>query len=184
MSDDFDFRRALGRLKGQRRAEESPAEERFDFGRALGPVRRLAAPPVPPRPQRKIRNDRLIEAQSYRAEVGAFEPLNLENMDEGRFRRLRANQLPVAREIDLHGFLVDEAQRYLQDLIDERQNRRAEIWTVIHGKGRETTAPLKLAIWALLQRHPAITALAPVIDARGEVGAVNVEVRPIRRRPK
>lgn len=184
MSDDFDFRRALGRLKGQRRAEEPPAEERFDFGRALGPVRRLAAPPVPPRPQRKIRNDRLIEAQSYRAEVGAFEPLNLENMDEGRFRRLRANQLPVAREIDLHGFLVDEAQRYLQDLIDERANRRAEIWTVIHGKGRETTAPLKLAIWALLQRHPAITALAPVIDARGEVGAVNVEVRPVRRRPK
>ncbi len=158
-------------------------KEPSEFAQLVGPVRPLkkqwnGLEQQPP----KLKNWRKIEAQTYRPDTEIFTARNLEEMSEGRFRRLVAGELESVREIDLHGFFVDEALRYLQDLIDERSNFRPEIWTVIHGKGKEEIAPLKIAVWQLLQRHPAVIAIAPVLDYRGESGAVQIEIKRGRRR--
>lgn len=158
-------------------------QEKSEFARLVGPVRPLKKVwnGLEQRPP-KLKNWRKIEAQSYRADGTIFHALNLEQMSEGRFRRLVAGELESVREIDLHGFFVDEALRYLQDLIDERSNFRAEIWTIVHGKGKREIAPLKIAVWQLLQQHPAIVAIVPVLDYRGESGAVQIEIKGGRRR--
>ena len=87
--------------------------------------------------------------------------------------------------IDLHGFFVDEALRYLGDMLDERRNRRAECWVIVHGKGRNSPhydrAPLKQAVLDLLLRHPAVNALATIIDSDGYSGAVSVEIKEAMR---
>ena len=97
-------------------------------------------------------------------------------------------QAPVrcgARFARLHGFFVDEALRYLGDMLDERRNRRAECWVIVHGKGRNSPhydrAPLKQAVLDLLLRHPAVNALATIIDSDGYSGAVSVEIKEAMR---
>ena len=164
---------------------EAPMTEKERFADLVGIVTPLKTPPQAEDfgKQAKILQRRRIEAQRIRHATAPQEARhNLAAIPDARFHALCAGRLPVAREIDLHGFFVDEALRYLQDLIDERSNFRPEIWTVIHGKGKEEIAPLKIAVWQLLQRHPAVIAIAPVLDYRGESGAVQIEIKRGRRR--
>ena len=132
--------------------------------------------------QAKILQRRRIEAQRIRQAADIRETLavNLAHIPEGRFRALAAGRLPLAREIDLHGFFVDEALRYLGDMLGERKNRREECWLVVHGKGRNSPhydrAPLKQAVLDMLLRHPAVNALVSVHDKDGLSGAAWIEV--------
>jgi len=67
----------------------------------------------------------------------------------------------------------------------KRKNRRAECWVIVHGKGRNSPhydrAPLKQAVLDLLLRHPAVNALATIIDSDGYSGAVSVEIKEAMR---
>lgn len=106
--------------------------------------------------------------------------MNLAEIPEHRFRLLCRNQLYVAREIDLHGWFVDEGIRFLQDNLEERNNYRYECWRVVYGKGRNSPhydpAPLKQAALTLLLHHSAVSALAEIQDKDGQSGAVLIEV--------
>lgn len=136
-------------------------------------------------PEQKQKNWRKIEAQIYRPAQPVFQPLNLEPIDPQRFEALRRGWLHIHQELDLHGFFVDEALRFLQDILDERDNFQPEIWVIIHGKGRnseEQQAVLKQAVWDFLQQHHAVSAIAPVMDSRLESGAIYVAVKSRRRR--
>ena len=158
--------------------------EKERFADLIGTVTPLETPPRAEGFGRrtKILQRRRIEAQRVRhaADIRETLAVNLAQIPDARFRALCAGRLPLAREIDLHGFFVDEALRYLGDMLDERQNRREECWLVVHGKGRNSPhydrAPLKQAILDLLLRHPAVNALTGVLDQDGLSGAVCIEV--------
>ena len=158
--------------------------EKERFADLVGTVTPLKTPPLAEGfgRQAKILQRRRIEAQRVRhaADIRETLSVNLAHIPDIRFRALGAGRLPLAREIDLHGFFVDEALRYLGDMLDERQNRREECWLVVHGKGRNSPhydrAPLKLAVLDLLLRHPAVNALVSVHDWDGFSGAVRIEV--------
>lgn len=158
--------------------------EKERFADLIGTVTPLQTPPMAEDlgRQAKILQRRRIEAQRIRhaADIRETLSVNLAHIPEGRFHALCAGRLPLAREIDLHGLFVDEALRYLGDMLDERQNRREECWLVIHGKGRNSPhydrAPLKQAILDMLLRHPAVNALASVHDQDGLSGAVRIAV--------
>ena len=158
--------------------------EKERFADLIGAVTPLQTPPLVEGFGRrsKILQRRRIEAQRVRhaADIRETLSVNLAQIPDARFRALCAGRLPLAREIDLHGFFVDEALRYLGDMLDERQNRREECWLVVHGKGRNSPhydrAPLKQAILDLLLRHPAVNALTGVLEQDGLSGAVCIEV--------
>ena len=164
--------------------------EKERFADLIGAVTPLQTPPLVEGFGRrsKILQRRRIEAQRVRhaADIRETLSVNLAQIPDARFRALCAGRLPLAREIDLHGFFVDEALRYLGDMLDERQNRREECWLVVHGKGRNSPhydrAPLKQAILDLLLRHPAVNALASICDKDGFSGAACIEVRVQRLR--
>ncbi|MDO4642474.1 MAG: Smr/MutS family protein [Cardiobacteriaceae bacterium] len=129
----------------------------------------------------KILQRRRIDAQRIRhVENTQEEQHNLTHIPAPRFHALCRGKLPIAREIDLHGFYVDEALRYLYDLLDERKNRRSECWLIIHGKGRNSPhydqAPLKQAVLNMLLQHSAVNALSSIIDQDGNSGAVFIDV--------
>jgi len=161
------------------------------FADLIGAVTPLKTPPQAEDfgKQAKILQRRRIEAQRIRHDITPQDTrYNLAAIPDARFAALCAGRLPVAREIDLHGFFVDEALRYLGDLLEERRNRRTECWVVVHGKGRNSPqydrAPLKQAVLDLLLRHPAVNALATIIDSDGYSGAVAVEIREALREKK
>lgn len=114
--------------------------------------------------------------------------INLASIPEHRFQLLCRGKLYVAREIDLHGWFVDEGIRFLQDSLEERNNHRYECWRVVYGKGRHSPyydhAPLKQAALTLLLHHSAVSALAEIQDKDGQSGAVLIEVSrcPVIRR--
>ena len=166
----------------------APMTEKERFADLVGAVTPLKTPPPAEDfgKQAKILQRRRIEAQRIRHSADPQETRhNLAAIPDARFHALCAGRLPVAREIDLHGFFVDEALRYLGDLLDERRNHRSECWIVVHGKGRNSPhydrAPLKQAVLELLLRHPAVNALASIVDSDGYSGAVSVEVREAMR---
>ena len=167
---------------------EAPMTEKERFADLVGIVTPLKTPPQAEDfgKQAKILQRRRIEAQRIRHATAPQEARhNLAAIPDARFHALCAGRLPVAREIDLHGFFVDEALRYLGDMLDERRNRRAECWVIVHGKGRNSPhydrAPLKQAVLDLLLRHPAVNALATIVDSDGYSGAVSVEIKEAMR---
>ena len=99
----------------------APMTEKERFADLVGAVTPLKTPPQAEDfgKQAKILQRRRIEAQRIRHSADPQETRhNLAAIPDARFHALCAGRLPVAREIDLHGFFVDEALRYLGDMLD------------------------------------------------------------------
>ena len=116
-------------------------------------------------------------APRARGEVVCF---NFDNIPAERFLAMQRGELPFARILDLHGYYVAEALTLLDDALYQRQNRRREIWLIIHGKGRNSPthdrAPLKQGVVDLLCQHPAVAALCSLHDSDRESGALCIDV--------
>lgn len=131
----------------------------------------------------KIRQTLRIAAQNHRAPPEQ-QPAghNADGITALQLQHMREIRVPLAREIDLHGYYVDDALRLLADFLNERRNRRPEYWLIVHGKGKNSPhydiAPLKTAILDSLHSHPAVGALVSATDSRGESGAAVVRIRP------
>lgn len=109
---------------------------------------------------------------------------NFDDIPAERFAAMQRGDLPFARVVDLHGYFVDEGVTRLDDALYQRQNRRREIWLIIHGKGRNSPAhdraPLKQAVIDLLCQHPAVAALVSLHDSDRDSGALCADIHPKR----
>ena len=120
--------------------------EKERFADLVGIVTPLKTPPQAEDfgKQAKILQRRRIEAQRIRHATAPQETRhNLAAIPDARFHALCAGRLPVAREIDLHGSSWTSAALPRRHA-GRTQNRRAECWVIVHGKGRNsriTTAP-------------------------------------------
>lgn len=148
---------------------------------SVQPLKRKALHPDfhSPRKEKNLRRIAACQANPQTV-VGRPKALNFA-LDEALFRQFCQQKVPIERELDLHGYYVAEALRYLDDVLSLRCNRRWAFWIVVHGKGREGISDLKTSVWQYLQQHEACAALAPIWDSQKQSGSVIVALRP---RPK
>lgn len=103
------------------------------------------------------------------------------SISDAIIRAMRAGKIHCQREFDLHGLLVDDAIKLINDAISERQNYQSEYWLIIHGKGNNSPdfdkAPIKNRIIDLLRKNNAVSAIASVLDSNRESGAVMVLIK-------
>lgn len=172
---------------------DKPAE--ISFAELVGAVKPLAGKPehpgfarTSPRPVAQALRRRLA-AESRRPDLpwprGRQLSLNLDGIPAARFAAMQRGELPYARIIDLHGYYVADGLSRLDDALHQRRNRHAEVWLIIHGKGRNSPAhdraPLKEAVIDLLCQHPAVAALCALADSDRDSGALCIEVHRQRR---
>lgn len=162
------------------------SDPKHPFAQLIGTITPIKkhdiAPEFGKRPKRAQRAR--IAAQNHRSSYPATphqDTLNIDELSPMQIQHMREMRVPLAREIDLHGYYVDDAIRLLNDHLNERRNRRAEYWLLIHGKGKNSPhydkAPLKIAVYDTLRQHHAVGAFAAVKDRDGESGAVVIRLR-------
>lgn len=158
-----------------------------DFARLVGKVEPINKPDTAPsfghQPPSRIhikRHARLRDPLNYRATTTLRH--NFERISPLLFAQMCQDRAYCHEHIDLHGMLVNNALNYLDDLIDNRRNRRLECWRIVHGKGRRSPsydrAPLKHSVLERLLNHPAVAAIAAVTDKDGASGAVIIAILP------
>ena len=138
-------------------------------------------------PRQSRRNDE--EALSEMA-AGHFDYENLEYGDEAFFqrpnvnrttmRKLRRGQFAVQAELDLHGFVADEAKAALAEFIERCSVRGLSCVRVIHGKGHRSpgkTPVLKPKVASWLSRWDPVLAFATARPVDGGTGALYVLLR-------
>lgn len=98
-------------------------------------------------------------------------------------RQLRNGELPVAAELDLHGFTIEQAREKLLKFIQLAHQRGWRVVRIIHGKGMRgaNTQPiLKNKVNAWLRQIDFILAFCSAMPKTGGKGAVNVLMRKIK----
>lgn len=156
-----------------------------DFAKLVGRVEPIKRPDIAPgfsRPPKKQLKRKPCQRDNmhYRAQETLYH--NFERISGTLFRQMRMGKVHCSDHFDLHGMLVNEAVNYLKNAFELRRNRHLVCWQIIHGKGRRSPdydrAPLKHAILEILLNHPAVAAIASVIDSDGASGAVIIAVMP------
>lgn len=139
--------------------------------------------PVPKQPnQRKInsQHQRPLSNKAHGQDIR----LNLDHIPEHQFVAMVAGNIRHDVILDLHGWFVDDALRYLDDKLHERKNRHLAYWLIIHGKGQRSPdydrAPLKNAVLDFLQQQAAVAALSAVKDSDANSGGIRIAVHPAR----
>lgn len=166
------------------------SERKITFAELIGTITPLKAQNTDPEfgKQRKIKQSLRIATQNHQPSPQRHYDritLNYDNLTVQQLWHIQQLRIPLAREIDLHGYFVDDAINRLQDALNERRNRRPEYWLIIHGKGKNSPyydkAPLKNAIYDTLSQHHAIGALVSIHDKQNESGALVIRVRKMTR---
>lgn len=148
-------------------------------------VVRRAPPPAVPLQSRRNQAEALGEMAA-----GHFDYETLEYGDEAFFqrpsvnrttmRKLRRGQYAVQAELDLHGYVADEAKAALAEFIDRCSVRGLSCVRVIHGKGHRSpgkTPVLKPKVASWLARWDAVLAFATARPVDGGTGALYVLLR-------
>lgn len=168
------------------------------FREAIGEVRPLPAPPLPPerpRPAPKPRMRALDEAEAlaqsrsagwFEATIDAAEALayRRDEVPEKVLKALKRGQYSVGAELDLHLLRAPEAERCLRAFLAESRAEGQACVRVIHGKGLRAAAGgsvLKALVDRLLRQRGDVLAFASAPEAMGGTGAVLVLLA--RRRP-
>lgn len=135
------------------------------------------------KPKCARRYDSAHQRPKHHAPIQPRLRLNLDNISPLRFNALCAGELPITRTLDLHGLSVSQALNYVADALSARRNRYPSCWLVIHGKGKHSASydrsPIRHNIIELLSTHPAVAAIASVMDAQQESGALWIDLHPI-----
>lgn len=131
---------------------------------------------------RLYRQENAQKRPKQSAPESRFVQINLGNLSADRFRLLCAGSLPIVRTIDFHGFYVDQAVRFLNDALNNRNNRKKACWLIIHGKGKHSCEhdknPLRHAIIELSISHTAVAGIASVIDKQNQSGSLIIDINP------
>lgn len=92
-------------------------------------------------------------------------------------KQIRNGKIPVADEIDLHGYRRDDARKTLLGFLDHAQLQQYKLVKIVHGKGynSDNNKPvLKAMVNKWLQNIPAVLAFVSATPGDGGIGAVYV----------
>ncbi|MHB8846129.1 MAG: Smr/MutS family protein [Nitrospirota bacterium] len=191
-------------------AKPDDAEDAGLFFRSMDGVRRVldgedaAEPQVPPlSPSRPADTDRhhdipdqdlFLEAMgslgTTALPAGEFEPEATGPARSGssRMRQLRKGTIRISDELDLHGYLKDEALRRLERFITSAHARRQQAVLVITGKGLNSpegpVLPGAVAAWLREQGKGMVAEFMPAPRDKGGSGAYVVFLKRERRAAK
>ncbi|GAB6195179.1 Smr/MutS family protein [Lysobacter xanthus] len=176
-------------------AEHEPPEDDLElFRQAVGPVRPVDAPPLPPqapkpRPRARMREqDEAAAASEFRLALdeqllGAGDPLShrTERLPPSTFQRLKRGELSAQEELDLHGLTATQAQSLLREFLADAKKHGIGCVRVVHGKGRgaaeldSSGAPvLKNLVDRVLRQRADVLGFHSAPPAQGGTGAVIV----------
>ncbi|MDP3558718.1 MAG: Smr/MutS family protein, partial [Legionellaceae bacterium] len=97
-------------------------------------------------------------------------------------RKFKQGQLPIEATLDLHGLTSAESKETLIHFIQTQQQRGKRQVLVIHGKGRDTHAPiLKNLVNHWLPQIPEILAFSSARPQNGGAGALYVLLKARKR---
>ncbi|MGY4515503.1 DNA-nicking Smr family endonuclease [Lysobacter sp. HA18] len=178
-----------------RMGDNDPRDEDLElFRQAVGPVRPVDAPPLPPagpKPKPRARmaeRDEAAAATEFRLALdeqllGAGDVLShrTERLPPYTFQRLKRGELSAQEEIDLHGLDARQAQSLLREFLADARRHGVGCVRIIHGKGRgadeldSSGAPvLKNLVDRVLRHRADVLGFHSAPPAQGGTGAVVV----------
>ena len=95
-------------------------------------------------------------------------------------RKLKRNQYPITRQVDLHGLTINEARAALQYVLQTAQRDSITAILVIHGKGLNSSqgkSVLKPKVRSWLQQDVRVLAFTDAPPEKGGSGAVYLLLR-------
>ena len=97
-------------------------------------------------------------------------------------RKLKRDQYPITREVDLHGLTINEARSILQEVLRSAQRDSITAILIIHGKGLNSTqgkSVLKPMVRSWLQQDERVLAFTDAPRKKGGTGAVYLMLRSV-----
>lgn len=169
------------------------------FHKEMGKVKRLkqerihptsaSRDPVTLSPQNKdpISMDKLYSEEFEPKMVGNEEILSFQRsgVQDRLFNQLRAGQLTLDAELDLHGMTIAIANQQLAEFIHSCRQERIRCVRIIHGKGwgsKDNQPVLKTKLNAWLQQEENVLAFCSTPMEDGGAGAVYVLLRRSQRK--
>lgn len=101
----------------------------------------------------------------------------VDGLQDRTIKKLRRGQMPPARNIDLHGQVVETAFEALGAFIATAREDSIRVIRVIHGKGDPHKAILKSHVNTFLRHHPHVRAFCSAPPNEGGAGAVTVLIQ-------
>lgn len=176
-----------------RKAPENPGDEDDDaslFRAAIGPVRRIDAPPEPPaapkpRPRAAMRErDEADARDEFRLALdeellGAGDALSYrrDEIQPRVLKKLARGEYAAGDELDLHGIDAKTAENWLREFLRHALDEGIGCVRIIHGKGRysaEGVPVLKNLVDRMLRQRADVLAFHSAPAAQGGTGAVLV----------
>lgn len=167
------------------------------FLSAIGDVRRLDEPPVPPsapkpRPRaRMAEQDDAAARESFRhalddslLQAGDALAYRRDELPVRTWQRLKRGELSAQEELDLHGADARTAEALLRAFLNDARRHGIGCVRVIHGKGMQSggTPVLKNLVDRMLRQRADVLGFHSAPPAQGGTGAVVVLLAPQRRR--
>jgi DNA-nicking Smr family endonuclease len=117
-----------------------------------------------------------LNATTFRVKTPEQEEAEPARSSSSRMRQLKRGTLHIAEELDLHGFLKDEALKRLEHFITSAYGRGSQAVLVITGKGINSPAgpvlPGAVAAWLREQGKRMIAEFHPAPREKGGSGAL------------
>jgi len=142
----------------------------------------LEPSPLPKKTEQGYSVDSLYSEQFEIKTVGNEETLSFQRsgVQDRLFNQLRAGQLPLDAELDLHGMTIPVAHQELAEFIHQCRLERIRCVRIIHGKGwgsKDNQPVLKTKLNAWLQQEENVLAFCSTPIEAGGAGAVFVLLR-------
>jgi len=142
----------------------------------------LEPSPLPKKIETDVSIDSLYSEEFEIKTVGNEETLSFQRsgVQDRLFNQLRAGQLPLDAELDLHGMTIPVAHQELADFIHQCRLERIRCVRIIHGKGwgsKDNQPVLKTKLNAWLQQEENVLAFCSTPIEAGGAGAVFVLLR-------
>lgn len=119
----------------------------------------------------------LSEAWIQAIEPEEFISFRRDGIQEQKMRQLKAGQLDIQGELDLHGYKVEEAREEINDFIHAAYVRGITCVRIIHGKSHRTQdrqSTLKSHTNHWLRQLPRVLAFTSAPPAEGGTGSLLV----------
>jgi DNA-nicking Smr family endonuclease len=117
-----------------------------------------------------------LNTEKFRAEAPASEDAGPSRSPSSRMRQLKRGTIHIGEEIDLHGFLKDEALKRLESFIASAYARGLQAVLVITGKGINSpegpVLPGAAATWLREQGKGMVVEFLPAPRDKGGSGAI------------
>jgi DNA-nicking Smr family endonuclease len=164
------------------------------FRDAIGDVRRIddgriekTRKPVSPRPTKLLEDeaqaledslsDHYDPEEIQPGDILSFKRSGIQNQ---QFRKLRSGHFSIQAELDLHGYILEDARKALLQFIRDSQKAGYRVLRIIHGKGHRSsnTGPvLKPMVNNWLRQCDEVLAFHSAQPRDGGTGAVYILIK-------